>query len=151
MAIADSFNYRRVDDFVTTSGVVEKESLRGLADEGYAAVIDLVPGDSEYAVPEERSIVEGQGVFYVNIPVDFGNPTPDDFTRFVDAMDEVAGRKVHVHCAANYRVSVFFALYARLRGAWEQGRADEFVADIWRPEDFPAWRAFIKLILSSLD
>ena len=49
---------------------------------------------------------------YRHIPVKFEAPAVEDFRAFVSAMDEWSDRKVFVHCAANFRVSAFVAVYA---------------------------------------
>lgn len=144
MAIRNSYNFREVHDKVTTSGVVGANRLRGLAEEGYGLVINLLPDDSEYAVPDEREIVEGLGVDYVHIPVDFHQPQEADYERFAQAMNAAGGGKVHIHCAANYRVSAFYAIYATRQGLWTANDAEAFVSDIWNPADFPEWGEFMK-------
>lgn len=136
-------NYRRIDDRVTTSGSVPLELLDGLGAAGYQAVINLMPDDSEWAVPGEADSVAGQGLAYVYIPVDFTNPTTADLDAFEAAMDANGGKVVHVHCAANYRVSAFYALYAQRKGIWSAERASAHIEDVWGTDDYPVWRAFI--------
>ena len=143
MTIANSHNFRRVNDWVTTSGVVGAGRLEGLRAEGYDTVINLLPDESEYAVENERAIVEEQGVTYVYIPVDFNHPTLADYDQFVSATEEAKERKIHIHCAANYRVSAFYALYAESRGLWSRAEAEAFVHSLWRPQERPGWPEFI--------
>jgi len=143
-AVERAFNYRRIDDRVTTSGLVPPDALTELRGDGIDAVIDLLPATVDHAVAGEDDIVRGQGIDYVAIPVDFDAPTHADFEAFVAAMDAHDGQRVHVHCAANYRVSAFYALYAELRGRWTREQADAFVADLWNPADYPAWSALIR-------
>ena len=50
---------------------------------------------------------------YIHIPVDFQNPTDDDFDQFRAVMEQLKEVPVHVHCIANYRVSAFFYRYRR--------------------------------------
>lgn len=143
MSIEDSYNFRRIDERITTSGLVSAEQLANLRAEGYDAVINLLPDSYEHAVPDEARIVQDQGVDYVYIPVDFDAPTPVDFAAFVEAMDTRSGQKVHVHCAANYRVSAFYSLYALRRGLCDENAANELVRSIWDPSDYPVWSAFV--------
>jgi len=143
MAIEDSYNFRRISDTLTTSGVVGAERLKELSALGYQAVINLLPDSSEFAVPDERALVESQGIAYVHIPVDFGNPARSDFEQFVAAMDDLGQKRLHLHCAANYRVSVFYSLYAQGKGLWDADAASSFVSDIWEPGDYPGWPDFI--------
>lgn len=141
--VQDGYNFRRINDRITTSGLLSAEQLAGLRRAGYDAVINLLPDGYEHAVADEASIVRDQGVEYVYIPVDFAAPTHADFVRFVRAMDERDGRKVHVHCAANYRVSAFYSLYAMQRGWCTEAEADAIVRDVWDPVEHPVWDAFL--------
>ena len=142
MSIEDSYNFRRIRDGLTTSGVVSVEQLEELQLEGYDAVINLMP-DSESPVADEARIVQEQGIDYVYIPVDFQAPTRADFEAFVEAMDARASDTVHVHCAANFRVTAFYSLYALRRGLCTREEADELVRTVWDPTEFPAWMTFI--------
>jgi len=142
-AVERAFNFRVVDARVTTSGLVPPDALEELRGDGIDTVIDLLPSTVDHAVAGEDEIVRAQGIDYVAIPVDFDAPAPDDFAAFVRTMDENAGQRVHVHCAANYRVSAFYALYAERSGHWSRERADEFVADLWNPAEHPPWGEFM--------
>ncbi len=143
MGLEATMNYRRIDDRVTTSGAVPLEVLAGLGAAGYEAVINLMPDDSDWAVPGEAESVTGQGLEYVYLPIDFTAPTAADLDAFAAAMDAHDGKVVHVHCAANYRVSAFYALYAQRKGIWTAEQADALIADVWGTDDYPVWRAFI--------
>jgi len=139
MGVEDSYNFRRVNDGLTTSGLVSAEQLGDLSREGYDAVINLFP-DGERAVPDEARIVQDQGIDYVYIPVDFEAPLRADLDAFTEAMDARTGRKIHVHCAANYRATAFYALYAVRHGLCTADEADELVRSVWDPAEFPVWR-----------
>ncbi|MFN8027855.1 MAG: protein tyrosine phosphatase family protein [Acidimicrobiia bacterium] len=149
-AVERAFNYRKVDDHITTSGLVPPDALAELAGDGIDAVIDLLPASVDHAVAGEDDIVRGQGIEYVAIPVDFDAPTHSDFTEFVAAMDAHNGQRVHVHCAANYRVSAFYALYAELRGRWTREQGEAFVADLWDPAEYPAWSRLMDEVRADL-
>jgi len=136
-------NFRRVSATVTTSGRVAAATLRGLRAEGYDVVVNLLPDTSEHAVVDEATIVRAQGIEYVHVPVDFAAPTHDDFVAFAAAMDAHLEDIVHVHCAANYRVSAFYGLYAMRSGSWSREQADAHLRDLWDPGDHPVWESFI--------
>ena len=146
MTVKNSYNFRRVSSRVTTSGVVGSMRLRELAMEGYHAVINLLPDDSKHAVENEQQIVERQDLKYVHIPVDFDCPCLNDYDQFATALDAVREKKVHVHCAANYRVSVFYALYAQSRGLWSSAQAQSFISSLWQPLESPGWPEFINQV-----
>src|SRR4051794_10931508 len=105
MGIESSFNFRRVSDRVTTSGRVGTEDLAGLESDGYQLVVNLLPDSSDHALEGEAAIVRGQGVGYVYIPVDFDAPLHQQFEEFSAVMDANCDERIHIHCAANYRVS----------------------------------------------
>ena len=143
MSIEDSYNFRRIHDGLTTSGLVSVAQLSDLRGEGYDAVINLLPDSFEHAVTDEARILLDQGLDYVYIPVDFAAPTHADVEAFADAMDARTGQKVHVHCAANYRVSAFYSIYAVRKGLCTEDEANQLVQDVWDPADHPAWTEFI--------
>lgn len=146
MAIEQSYNFRRVDDRITTSGVVPKEVLEEMGNEGYGLMINLLPQGGRYSVPDEQVIMEGQKIDYVYIPVDFGAPTLEDFDAFTSAMQAAGERKVHIHCAANFRVSAFYSRYAVRQGRWSEAEAGAFVAGLWDPAENPGWPEFIEAV-----
>lgn len=148
MDIAASYNFRKISDKLTTSGVVRPAGLKKLAAQGYAVVVNLLPESNEYAVPGEREMVESQGIEYIYIPVDFKKPTRLGFEKFTAALDQSSEKKVHVHCAANYRVSAFYALYQVSRGRWSIDQANGFIHGIWEPKENPGWSEFIAEIFA---
>jgi protein tyrosine phosphatase (PTP) superfamily phosphohydrolase (DUF442 family) len=143
MGIESSANFRRLSHTVTTSGSVAGSDLAQLGAEGYDLVIDLLPADSPYAVADEGAILRSQGVGYVQIPVDFAAPARTDLQAFTTVMDENVGKTIHVHCAANYRVSAFYGLYALGKGWWSAEEADAHIRDIWNPAEYPPWDRFV--------
>ena len=143
MAIDESYNFRRISERVTTSGLVSAAQLGELRGEGYDAVINLLPDSYEHAVTDEARIVRDQGLDYVYLPVDFAAPTHADLEAFAQAMTARAGQKVHVHCAANFRVSAFYGLYAVANALCTEAEADELVQSVWDPANHPPWTAFI--------
>jgi uncharacterized protein (TIGR01244 family) len=143
MTIEDSYNFRRIHERLTTSGLVSAEQLGDLRRQDYDAVINLLPDTHERALTDEAAIVRDLGLDYVYIPVDFEAPTHEDLEAFAHAMTSRAGQKVHVHCAANYRVSAFYSLYALRQGLCTEDEANQLVREVWDPAEFPAWHAFV--------
>ena len=79
MDIEASYNFRRITEKLTTSGIVQPDGLKALRAQGYEVVINLLPDTGRNAIPNERDIVESQGIEYIYIPVDFKQPTSADF------------------------------------------------------------------------
>ena len=57
-------------------------------------------------------------------------------------MDESRNKRVFVHCAANYRVSGFIALYGQAKLGWSAHQADAHIRRVWEPND--TWKEFIE-------
>jgi uncharacterized protein (TIGR01244 family) len=143
MGVEASYNFRRVSDTVTTSGLIAPDDLAGLRAEGYDVVVNLLPDSSEHSIRGEAAIVDDQGLTYVYIPVDFAAPRREELDTFAEVMDAHDGKSIHVHCAANYRVSVFYGLYAVRRGTWSPDEAQQHIRGVWPDGPDPVWSDFI--------
>jgi protein tyrosine phosphatase (PTP) superfamily phosphohydrolase (DUF442 family) len=135
-------NWHRVDDRITTSGQPTEPQLSGLHALGIRHVINLGLHDHEKALPDERASLGRLGMSYIHIPVDFKNPTDQDFSRFCTAMGELKDVPVHVHCIANYRVSAFLYRYRRDVLGDDETAAREEMEQVWKSPD-RVWTAFI--------
>lgn len=142
MAITDIKNFIAIDARLGTAGQPTEEQVRDVAAEGYAAVVNLGLLDPKYCLADEAGLVASLGLDYRHVPVKFDAPAVDDFRAFVAVMDDCADKKTFVHCAANYRVSAFVALYGELRLGWPRARADELARRLWAPNE--TWLAFLE-------
>jgi protein tyrosine phosphatase (PTP) superfamily phosphohydrolase (DUF442 family) len=135
------YNWRRLDDRITTSGQPTEPQLADIRALGVRHIINLGLHTHEKALPDEAASVSRLGITYIHIPVDFQNPTDADFDQFCSAMEGLKDVPVHVHCIANYRVSAFFYRYRRdVLGEDEvEARAD--MEQIWHPEG--VWAEFV--------
>jgi protein tyrosine phosphatase (PTP) superfamily phosphohydrolase (DUF442 family) len=142
MALSGIKNFKAIDERVVTGGQPTEAQLAEVAAEGFQAVVNLGLLDKSYCLPDEAGLVASLGMSYRHIPVKFDVPTLDDLRTFVEAMDGLMDRRVFVHCAGNYRVSVFVALWGELRLGWTRERADRLIEWLWRPSD--VWTAFLE-------
>ena len=136
------YNYRRLTDLIATAGQPSEEELAAVARAGFEVVVNLALHDVEYSLPDERRTVESLGMRYVHIPVVWERPLRADLERFFEVMDELTGKRIFVHCAANKRVSAFMALYRQLRQGLSPEAVTPDVHAIWEPDD--AWRRFLE-------
>lgn len=143
MSAQNAYNFRRFTDSIDTCGVVGEENTEGLGGEQYVAVVNLLPEDSEYANTRERQTVEAQGLAYHYRPVDFAAPSTQDFQWYEATVNDLPQGKVLIHCAANYRVSAFSAIYAFRNLGWSAEQARRFVADVWDVSEHPVWERFL--------
>lgn len=135
-------NYRRVSDRIATSGMPTAAQLGDIARAGFEVVINLDQQPSRYALPDERGTVEALGMIYEPIPVVWDSPGHAEFVRFCAALERYADRRVFVHCVANYRASVFMALYRIRRLGWSPAAALAELTQVWQPNE--TWQKFIE-------
>jgi uncharacterized protein (TIGR01244 family) len=135
------YNWRRLDARTTTSGQPTEAQLAAISALGVRTVINLGLHTHEKALPDETASVQALEMRYVHIPVDFKNPTEQDFSAFSAAMNGAADGPVHVHCIANYRVSAFFYRYRREVLGVDEAAARADLDAVWKPD--AVWRDFI--------
>ncbi len=143
MTTADIYHYLTVDDQLISGGQPTEEQVRALADQGFRTVINLAPINPRYSLEDEAGLVRSLGMQYHHIPVDWDNPTTSDFSAFEGLMQALQAGKTFIHCAANFRVTAFYSLYAQKHLGWSKEQADAFRASIWQGSDYPIWEAFI--------
>ena len=138
--LADVFNYLHIKNLYTTSGQPSESQFGVIKEAGYKTVVNLAPTSKlENSVVEEAQILKALGLEYIHIPVDFQNPTEEDFQQFCSIIDSRDG--LWVHCAANMRVSAFTYRYRTevLEENAAHARAD--LEKVWEP--LGIWSKFI--------
>ena len=121
--------------------VVQARDLQ--ACHGDLAGVNLATINPRYSLPDEPGLVRALGMAYYHIPVDWAGPTEDDFEAFEALMQALPPGKTLVHCAANFRVTAFYSLYALKHLGWSAAQADAFRASVWQGSDYPVWESFI--------
>jgi uncharacterized protein (TIGR01244 family) len=143
MSTQDIYNYRQVNDRLITGGQPDEAQLKSAAAEGFTTVINLATINPRYSLADEAGLVRSLGMAYHHIPVEWENPQESDFAAFEAVMQGLADSKTLIHCAANFRVTAFYALYALKHLEWSEAQADEFRASVWAGSDYPIWEKFI--------
>lgn len=148
MSLEHICNFLAYSETLLTGGQPTEAQLRQAGAAGVQAVINLALPTSDNALPDEAGLVRALGMEYIHIPVVWENPTHADLAHFMDVMDARQGQKLLVHCAANYRVSCFVALWRVLRLGWDVEQAFVFPKRIWKIEEYPVWQEFVQESLS---
>lgn len=143
----DAINTRQVFDDLWTSGQLSAADIGRLPDLGVKAVVNLALPTSSNALPGEAEQVTALGLSYLHIPVPWEQPEIHHLRQFFGVMDAMAGERVWVHCAMNFRVSAFTYLYRRLRRGETDADARYPMETVWKPND--VWQAFIARALES--
>ena len=145
--VSEIYNFRSIDDMLSTSGQPTESQLRSVAAEGYEVIINLaLHDDPRYSLQDEMTLVEGLGLEYIHIPVQFDRPQEDDLLSFYQALEKYTHKKKLVHCAANMRVTAFLGLYRLLRLGMEESKAFEPMRSVWEPNE--AWASFIARMMA---
>ncbi len=144
-SICRIFNYLKLSDRITTSGMPTEEEIPLIAQSGAEVVVSLVPEGVGTDLRSEPSLVSAASLLFERVPVDFRSPRVDDFESFCRVMEKHDNRRIHVHCEANMRVSVFMALYNMIVEGLPEDTAMSAVEEIWKPNE--TWQAFIQKVL----
>lgn len=134
-------NWRRFDDRITLSGQPTEDQLAEISRLGVTHVVNLGPHDNKGALADEAGTVADLGMTYIYIPVEFENPTDEDFATFCAAIENLPETQIHVHCIYNARVTAFMYRYAKSGKGTSEKRAHAMMDGIWRPGN--DWAAFI--------
>jgi protein tyrosine phosphatase (PTP) superfamily phosphohydrolase (DUF442 family) len=134
-------NWRRYSALITTSGQPTEDQLAEIKDNGVTNIINLGPHHNKGALADEAGSVSSLGMTYNYIPVEFDNPTDQDFAKFSEALDQHKNEAIHIHCIYNARVSAFFYRFAKETGQISENRAFTIMDGIWRPGN--DWSNFI--------
>lgn len=136
------YHFYKVSDQLSCAGQPTGEQLRQLAAENYEVIVNLGLLNTKYALPDEAGLAGELGLSYYHIPVNFENPQLDDLANFIGYMKRCAGKKTMVHCAANYRASVFTGLYLLAIGEIDKQEMEDFIDDVWQPNT--VWQQFLE-------
>jgi protein tyrosine phosphatase (PTP) superfamily phosphohydrolase (DUF442 family) len=134
-----------INSNLVTSGQPTAETLAGLAEKGFRAVIYLAPSSVPDAVKNEAELVTKQGLEFVHIPIPFGSPTEAHFESLAAALHRLHDQKVLVHCQVNMRASTMVFLHRVIKGKENPAVAWESVTRVWSPEG--PWK---QLVLAQL-
>jgi protein tyrosine phosphatase (PTP) superfamily phosphohydrolase (DUF442 family) len=138
-------NVVAITPHLVTSGQPSAKALAALGAQGFGADIYLAPPTVHDAVRDEALIVGRQGIVFVNIPMDFDNPTEQDYETFASVLGALSERRVLVHCQVNLRASSMVFLYRVIARKEDPHVAYEAVTGVWKPEG--PWKRLIQDLL----
>ena len=131
-----------VQPALMTSGQPSISDFSRLAKAGVRTVINLALPTSSNALPDERTVVTGLGMEYLDIPVPFESPGETQYLACEVALRARSAQPVLLHCALNYRVSSFVAIYRVRRLGWTPEAAWAGVRAVWEPD--AVWERVIR-------
>jgi len=106
-------NYIKINENISTSGQPRKKQFKKIAKNGFEIVINLALHNSNNALKNENKIVSKNNMIYIHIPISWDNPERSRLKLFCSILKTLQkqNKKVYIHCAKNYRVSVFMHYY----------------------------------------
>ena len=138
----DIYNFKTVSDQLACAGQPREGQLAAIAADDFKVIVNLGLIDAKYSLKDEAASVLALGMQYYHIPVLFEQPKTAELAAFVKIMDKHQNDKVLVHCAANYRASVFTGLYLFASGALDEDAMHTFIEDVWQPD--AVWEQFVE-------
>src|SRR6478735_6224710 len=135
-------NFVRVSDRISSSGQPSEAELVRVSQAGFRVLVNLGLAGQAYSLEDEGSSARALGLEYHHIPVQFAAPAETDYQAFEAVMLANREAQVFVHCAANYRVSCFIALYGERYLGWDRERANAHIRSVWEPD--PVWTSFLE-------
>lgn len=147
--LAEITNFRQYSETFASAGQPTAEQLQAVADAGYERVVYIAFTNNQNALPDEDQIVKGLGMEYMQVPVDFSNPLPDDFYAFADSMRRNTDKKTLLHCQVNARATAFSFLYRVLYEDVSIADAKADMNTVWQPNE--VWRDFIFEVMDQND
>jgi len=148
-ALADIRNFLALDPDgnLGTAGQPTEEQYPAIAAAGYRTVVNLALPTSTGALPDEAGLAARLGLAYVPIPINFEAPDVPSALRLFGVLDEHRGRRLFVHCAANYRVSALVYAYRVARLGMPREAAAVDLARLWTPNE--TWARYIEDVIAA--
>ncbi|MFZ5425816.1 MAG: protein tyrosine phosphatase family protein [Thermodesulfobacteriota bacterium] len=140
-------NFIAIDARLACCGQPAPEQYALIARHGFETMVNLATEKSTGHLPDEADICRANGLDFTWLPVDWEAPRLDDYLAFQKWMDASRKRKALVHCALNWRASMFCALYRVIREGLAPGAAREAVLEVWQPEG--AWAGLSDKVLAA--
>ena len=140
-------NFKRYSESISSAGQLHDRHISFIRDENYSLVVylafDSPDDDSRLGIDK---LIRGTGARYIQLPVDWFQPTPEDYNHFVGAVTANNERNILVHCQMNFRASAFSFLYRVIEGDKNFQEAKEDMLSVWTPN--ATWTTFINEVLS---
>ncbi len=143
--LSDIINYREYSPQFSSSGQPTAGQLKAVSEAGFKRVIYLAFSDNHTAIEAEDRVVKKLGMDYVHIPVDFENPTLEDFEDFAAVINRDMAKRTLLHCQINLRASTFSFLYRVIYAGVPMAVAKQDLDAIWVPDKI--WYRFLVAVL----
>jgi protein tyrosine phosphatase (PTP) superfamily phosphohydrolase (DUF442 family) len=145
-ALSEVINFRQYSDRFASAGQPTREQYQSIAEEGFERVVYIAFTNNPNALSDADQVVKELGMEYMQVPVDFSNPLPDEFYAFADYMERNRDKKTLLHCQVNARATAFSFLYRVIYDEVSIMDAKTDMNTVWQPNE--VWRDFIFEVLA---
>ena len=145
-ALSEVINFRQYSDRFASAGQPTREQYQSIAEEGFERVVYIAFTNNPNALSDADQVVKELGMEYMQVPVDFSNPLPDEFYAFADYMERNRDKKTLLHCQVNARATAFSFLYRVIYDDVSIMDAKTDMNTVWQPNE--VWRDFIFEVLT---
>lgn len=139
--LTEIINFRQYGERFASAGQPTREQFQAIADNGFERVVYIAFTNNPNALPDADQVVKQLGMEYMQVPVDFSNPLPDEFYAFADSMERNRDKKTLLHCQVNARATAFSFLYRVIYDNVAIAEAKADMNTVWQPNE--VWRDFI--------
>lgn len=126
-------NYLVYDEQFSSAGMPDAAFIQRLAAEGVDTVINVAPPNANGSLEGEAEKVAAVNMTYVNIAVDWNEPTQQNVDEFLHVMTARKGDKVFLHCQMNMRATAFAMLHRVINQNVAPEQALDDMNTIWAP------------------
>ena len=140
-ALVEITNFRQYSESFASSGQPTREQFQIIADQGFERIVYIAFTNNPNALADADLLAKGLGMEYMQVPVAFDKPLPDEFYAFADSMQRNTGKKTLLHCQVNARASAFSFLYRVIYEGVPVAEAKADMNTVWQPN--AVWRDFI--------
>ncbi|WP_024955050.1 protein tyrosine phosphatase family protein [Sulfurospirillum arcachonense] len=136
-------NYIKFNENISTAGQPNSKEFKKIAKKGFDVVINLALSESTNALKNEGKVVTKNKMSYIHIPISWKKPEKEKLQLFLKILKvlQKENKKVFIHCAKNYRVSVFMYHY-------KKQIVKEKEPKLLAPKDFRINKTWKKFLLS---
>ncbi len=129
----EPINYLVYDESFSSAGMPDAAFIETLATQGVDIVINIAPPTISGTLQNEAELVADASMTYLNIAVDWNEPTQGDVNQFLAYMQTNAEAKVFLHCKMNMRATAFAMLHRVINENMDPEVILVDMHKIWKP------------------
>ncbi|MHA3082989.1 protein tyrosine phosphatase family protein [Acinetobacter sp. ANC 5383] len=141
-ALSQTLNFQYIHERLLSSGQPTVEQLKLIKAYGINTVINLALSDTNNAVEHEDKICLELGLNYIQLPIDWELPDPEQALFVIDTLNFLLKQQnIWIHCSENYCASALIYLYRQYYMNTDIEQAQHYLHQIWEPND--TWTGLI--------